>query len=185
MQWWVDWRDGIATAARNLQGLLSQRVFPYRTLNLLRVVGLLQPCRTQHTSGHCSRIAAMAAGVAVAGKCTTVCRVFSLHCLVCLSPAFFLHFGCLSGLSDRVSTASLFGRSSARQTLRLPLALRMLNPASIRIHHALLHHVMCLFDTSMSSCLEFPSSFFRPSSRFSPLRLPFCLPPCLPLCLPL
>ena len=38
-----------------------------------------------------------------------------------------------------LSSAALL---AARQTLRLPLALRMLNPSSIRI----LHHVKCLFD---------------------------------------
>ena len=60
-------------------------------------------------------------------------------------------FGSTVGLLDSVSIASLFGRSlAARQTLRLPRALRMLDPSSIRIHHALFHQVMCLFDTSMS-----------------------------------
>ena len=53
---------------------------------------------------------------------------------------------------------------AARQILRLPLALRMLDPWSKRIHHALLLHVMCLFDTSLSSYVEFLLS----SSRFSP-----------------
>ena len=44
---------------------------------------------------------------------------------------------------------------AARQTLRLPLAQRMLEPSSIHIQQALLHHAMCLFDTSMSSCTWF------------------------------
>ena len=56
---------------------------------------------------------------------------------------------------------------AARQTLRLPLTLRMLDPSSIRIHHDLLHHVMCLLDTSLSSHVEFLlSSPFSPTHSF-------------------
>ena len=55
---------------------------------------------------------------------------------------------------SRASSAALL---AARQTLRLPVALRMLVPSSIRIHHVL-HH------TSVSSYNEFLLS----SSRFSP-----------------
>ena len=38
-------------------------------------------------------------------------------------------------------------------------------PLSIRTHQASLHHVMCLFDTSFPSCIEFPS--FLSSTHFS------------------
>ena len=48
---------------------------------------------------------------------------------------------------SRASSAALL---TAHQILRLPLALRMLDPSFIRIHHAPFHHVMCLFDTSVS-----------------------------------
>ena len=47
---------------------------------------------------------------------------------------------------------------AARQVLRRLLAVRMCGPLSTRIHHALCHHVMCLFDTWHSSCTEFPFS---------------------------
>ena len=36
--------------------------------------------------------AAVAVAVASAGKCKTMCSVFSLHCLVCLSPFLLSHF---------------------------------------------------------------------------------------------
>ena len=61
---------------------------------------------------------------------------------------------------SRACSAALL---AARQTLRLHLALRMVDPSSIWLHHALLHHVM--FDAWLSSYVWFTS----PSFPFSPL----------------
>ena len=79
--------------------------------------------------------------------------MFSLRCLACLSPFVLSHFSpftsstsrCVSPTlsSSQTSSAALL---TARQTQRLPLTLRMVDPASIRIHHNLFHHVMCLLD---------------------------------------
>ena len=111
-----------------------------------------------------------------------MCRVFSLPCLVCLSVCgSLLPFSpfCLSASSatTRVSPTQLPLRTcsaaclAARQVLRRPLALRMCGPWSTRIHKALCHHVMCLFDTWHSSCTEFTSSSCPPS----PLGLNYSL----------
>ena len=119
------------------------------------------------------RVAAAAAVVAVAlafcGRCSTRCRVFSLPCLVCLSVCLLPHFSRSASSarrwaspapsSSRACSAALL---AARQTRRLPLALRMCGPLSTRIHHALCHHVMCLFDTWHSSCTEFAFSCCPP-----------------------
>ena len=48
---------------------------------------------------------------------------------------------------------------------RRPRAVRRCGPLSIRTHQASLHHVMCPFDTSLSSCIEFVSFFS--STHFS------------------
>ena len=58
--------------------------------------------------------------------------------------AVSLPFSFLISLPHRLDIGYLSSAAllAARQTLRLPLALRMLNPSSIRI----LHHVKCLFD---------------------------------------
>ena len=96
-------------------------------------------------------------------------RAFSAlsACLsVCLSVCLFSHFA--SSARHRISSTLSPSRAcsaallAARQTRRRPLALRMLDPSSIRIHHAFLNHVMCLFDTSLSSQIWFllsPSLF--------------------------
>ena len=94
-------------------------------------------------------------------------RVASLLFLFCpvspLSPFFSLSLS-----SHRVSPTQFPSRTcsaaclAARQVLRRPLALRMCGPFSTRIHHALCHHVMCLFDTWHSSRTEFTSSSCLP-----------------------
>ena len=135
----------------------------------------------------CKRIAAVAAAVAAvvavavalragAGRCAecshcTGCSVFSplpfLYCSPSASSA--RRWVCPTPPPSRASSAALLG---ARQTLRFPLALLMLDPSSVRIHH----HVMCLFDTSLSSNDWFVSSSFPFSSThswslFAPLLL--------------
>ena len=112
---------------------------------------LIHTCWMKHTSCRGSCDAAVAAGVAVAvtSKCKTMCKVFSLPRLVS-----FVRLGfCSAPPPSRTSSAAL---PAACQTLRLPLALRMLDPSSIRIHHALFHQIMYPCDTSVSSCIEFP-----------------------------
>ena len=87
----------------------------------------------------------VAVAVAFCGRCSTRCNVLSVHCLsVCLFP-HFSHFASSAGhwvsstLSpSRACSAALL---AARQTRRRPLALRMLDPSSIRIHHAFPRHV--------------------------------------------
>ena len=130
---------------------------------------------------HCKRIAAVAAAVVAAAavvgvvafaRCSTMCRVFSLHCLFCLSLLSFLPHFSPSASSAKLWVSSTLSSSracsaallAARQIRRRPRAVRMC-PLSTRIHHAFLHHVMCLFDTSFSSYIEFVSVFA--STHFS------------------
>ena len=54
----------------------------------------------------------------------------------------------------------------------------MFGPLFTRIHQAFLHHVMCLFDTSFSSCIEFVSFF---SSTLLPRVVPSPSSSCSPL----
>ena len=122
--------------------------------------------------------AAVAVAVAVASRCGTMCRVFSLHCLSVCLPLFLPSLSCLSASSAlyRVSPTESPSRPSsapllaARQTLRLPLALCMLDPSSIR---AIFHHVMCLFGTSSPSCTDFlfSSSLFTSTHSTCVLHL--------------
>ena len=112
---------------------------------------------------------AVAVALAFCGRCSTRCNVLSLHCLGCLSLCFLLHFSpSASSAPSRVSPTQLPLRTcsaaclAARQVLRRLLALRMCGALSTRIHHALCHHVMCLFDTWHSSCTEFAFSCCRP-----------------------
>ena len=115
--------------------------------------------------------AAVAAAIAaVVGKRITMCRVFSLRCVSVSLPFYFpislpLH---LRLEVESLRTLSSSRASSARQTRRLSLALRMVDPSSIRIHHVLFHHVMCLLDTSLYSFIKFllSSSFFSPKHSF-------------------
>ena len=106
---------------------------------LLRLLVLLQVLLLVTTAGD------IPVAVAIFGKCNTMCRVFSLHCLSVCRPSFLPHRSCLSASSalHRVSPTPSPSRASsaallaARQTMRLPLALRMLDPSSIQIHDAL------------------------------------------------
>ena len=96
--------------------------------------------------------------------------VFTALFVLSLS-SFFLHFSPSVSLaklwvsstlsSSRACSAALL---AARQIRRRPRAVRMCGPLSTRIHHAFLHHVMCLFDTSFSSYIEFS---FLASTHFS------------------
>ena len=85
------------------------------------------------TAGAAAAVAAdvafalIAVAVALLGRCSTMCRVFSLHCLFCPSLLSFLpHF------------------SPSRQIRRRPLAVRMCGPLSTRLHQAFFHHVMSI-----------------------------------------
>ena len=146
---------------------------------------------------HCKRVAVTAAAVpaaaaavvvaavavVVAGKCSTMCKVLLSSLLVLPCSHFFLPRFSPSASSARLwvsSTPSLSRACSAallaaRQIRRRPRAVRMCGPLSTRIHHAFLHHVMCLFDTSCSSCIEFVSLL---SSTHSPCVVISSFPSC-------
>ena len=68
---------------------------------------------------------------------------------------------------SRVSCAALV---AARHALRRHRAVRRCGPLSTRIHQAFRHHVMCVFDTSLSLCVWFTS---YSSSLRSPRALLF------------
>ena len=119
--------------------------------------------------------------------CRIRCMVASLLFLCCLSSSLSPFFS-LSLSSHQVSPTQFPSRTcsaaclAARQVLRRPLALRMCGPLSTRIHHALCHHVMCLFDTWHSSGSEFTSSSCSPWAFTTPscppgLSLRFRAPP--------
>ena len=102
------------------------------------------------------------------------------HCVVCFSLLSFLPIS--TPLPPRLS-----GSPRPNHCLE---PVHMCGPLSTRIHQAFLHHVMCLFDTSFSSCIEFVSFFasthfscvFITSSLTPPEPLLFSLaPPELPL----
>ena len=113
------------------------------------------------------------------GKCNTMCNVL-------LSLAF--HF---PGLSLSVSPDSHWGffsnahlsRGSGTHALRRPRAVCRCGPLSMRTHLDLCHHVMCLFDTSYFSCIEFVSSSLSSTllSRVVLSPSPSCHPGPLPL----
>ena len=87
------------------------------------------------------------------GRRSTMCRVFSLHCLVVLSLLSFLPHFSSSASSARLRVSSTLSSSracsaallAARQIRRRPRAVRMCGPLSTRINHAF-HHDMCLLD---------------------------------------
>ena len=96
--------------------------------------------------------------VVAVGKWKTTCRVL-LSSLLFLPCSHFLlpHFS-PPGLFDPVVTMTCSAAFlAARHVRRRPRAVRMCGPLFTRIHQAFLHHVMCLFDTSFSSCIEFVS----------------------------
>ena len=57
-----------------------------------------------------------------------------------------------SSCLSRISRAALV---AARHACRRPRAVRRCGLLSIRTHHDLCHHVVCLFDTWFFSCIEF------------------------------
>ena len=116
-----------------------------------------------HHSGirvrHCRCTAAAAAaavGIAVVavGKWKTTCKVL----LSVLSVFPCSRFSLSPPASFPVSRTSCAALVAARHTLRRSRAVRRCGPLLTRTHHALCHHVMCLFDTWLSSCSEFESS---------------------------
>ena len=86
-------------------------------------------------------------------------------------PLHFLPFSPSASSAIWVSSTQPLSRAcsaallAARQIRRRSRAVRMCGPVSTRIHQAFLHHVMCLFDKSFSSCVEF--AFFFASTHSS------------------
>ena len=89
-----------------------------------------------------------AAPIAECCHCTVVSVSLFLPSPRCLSISSTSYWVSPSPSPSRACSAALL---AARQTLRLPLALCTLDPFSILIHHALVHHVMYLFGTSLPS----------------------------------
>ena len=104
--------------------------------------------------------------------------------LVSLSPSSFPSLSPLprrfGGELPSPSPASSAALLAARQTLRLPVALCMLDPSSIQIHRGLFYHVMCLFATSLSSCVNFLFSYSSLSPTHSFRVHPLSSSPCFP-----
>ena len=112
--------------------------------------------------GHCKRTVAAVAAAAAAvvavvavGKWKTTCKV--LLSLLSVFPCS--RFSLSPPATRSVSRASRAALVAARHTFRRPRAVRRCGPLSVRTHQASLHHVMCLFDTFISSCIEFVSFF--------------------------
>ena len=109
---------------------------------------------------HCKRtVAAVAAAAAVVavvavGKWKTTCKVL----LSVLSVFPCSRFSLSPPATFPVSRTSCAALVAARHTLRRSRAVCRCGPLLTRTHHALCHHVMCLFDTWLSSCSEFASS---------------------------
>ena len=155
--------------------VFSQHVRSAQPLNVLDIASVIAPfgalLTTMSLQARCC--CCCICGCSCCCRCRKVqCRVSSLRCLVCLSPLFFSHFSisassaaCWVSSTKSPSRACSAALLAARQTRRLPLALLMLDPSSIRIHHARLHHVVCLFDTSPSSYIQFlfSLSFLSPT----------------------
>ena len=94
------------------------------------------------------------------GKWNTICNV--LLALLSLLPVS--HFSLSPPATFPVSRTSCAALVAARHTLRRSRAVRRCGPLLTRTHHALCHHVMCLFDTWLSSCSEFA---FSPCSSWA------------------
>ena len=95
-------------------------------------------------------------------RCCRVVAVGKTTCSVLLSflPMFpCSHFSLSPPATLSVSRVSRAALVAARHTLRRPRAVRKCGPLSTRTHLASFHHAMCLFDTSLSSCIEFVSLF--------------------------
>ena len=97
----------------------------------------------------------------------SMCRVLLSSLLVLPWFHFFLPHVFPSASSARLWVSSTLSSSracsaallAARRVRRRPRAVRRCGPLSTRIHRGFFHHVMCLFDTSLSSCIEFVSFF--------------------------
>ena len=139
----------------------------------------VQSLETPRRFGCCCCCCCGVVAVAIADGCCTRSKLLSLRCVVCLSVCFSfspVHPFCLAASSaprwasptwspSRTSSAALL---AARQSLRLPRKLRLLDASSIRIHLDLFHHATCLFDTSMSRYIESLLSSYRyPPARSS------------------
>ena len=83
-------------------------------------------------------VAVVGAAVAFCGKCSTMCRVFSLHSLGRFSLSFFPHFSSFASCS--VSRASRAALVAARHALRRSRAVRDCGTLSTRTHQTPLHH---------------------------------------------
>ena len=112
------------------------------------------------TTDAAAAAAVVGAPAVVLGKWNTTCKTFALLSLLPVSHSSLSPPATLP--VSRVSRAALV---AARHTFRRPRAVRRCGPLSIRTHQAFRHHVMCLFDTSFSSLIEFIPFFV--STQFS------------------
>ena len=92
----------------------------------------------------------VAVAVAMADKCSVMCRVLSLHVLVCLS----VRLSSLLPFPVSLSPPPLFPCISstarvARHTYRLHLAFLIRNPSKMRVHHDSFHQVISPTSSSM------------------------------------
>ena len=104
-------------------------------------------------------LVSVAVALALASKFITRCRVLSFRCLVSLPFSFPISLPLPLRLSSGSSRACSAALLAARHVRRRPRAVHKGVPLSTQIHQAFLHHLMCLFDTSFSSCVEFISFF--------------------------
>ena len=108
------------------------------------------------------------------GACGRCCHLEYLHCCGCLLLLFLLLLAVAVAVLLRragpgsgwlpssflPSPVSLFFHLPWVSQTQLPsrTCSAACGPLSTRIHHAKRHHVMCLFDTSFSSCIEFATT---------------------------
>ena len=116
-------------------------------------------------------VAVVAVVAIAAGKWKTTCSVLLSFLTVVSCSHFSLSLPATCSVS-RVSRAALV---AARHTRRRPRAVLRCGPLSTRIHQAFFHHVMCLFNKSCSSCIEFISFF---SSTHSSCVVNISFPSC-------
>ena len=126
-------------------------------------------CHCWHFGGcgcHCWQVQDKITALSVLSPCLPLSSPFSPFLSLCL-------FGFRQDLFDQSPTASFFSRSLGCSRNSAPSSGVAHALSSIRIHHDLLHHVMCLLDTSFSSdnCSECSSSLFS-SRRSSRVLLP-------------
>ena len=129
----------------------SHRTLPFEDLGaLVQRINVLRHCRCTVAA-----VAAAVAAAAVGLKWKMTCKVL-LSVFPCSRFSLSLHG------TFPVSRTSCAALVAARHTLRRSRAVCKCGPLLTRTHHALCHHVMCLFDTWLSSCSEF--TFFPCSS---------------------